>query len=72
MNPAANAAVSGGVAGAAVVILNYVCTLIPHVGALPSEVQAAVAVLLTAGAGYYFHRKTSDQPASPIQAQAQH
>lgn len=57
MNPAANAATSGGTAGAVVVIANWVLSLF-NCAPMPADVQTAVAVLLTAAVGYFIHTQT--------------
>lgn len=54
MNAAANAATSAGVAGALVTVVNWLLGL-AALPVMPTEVQTAVAVLLTAGVGYYLH-----------------
>lgn len=56
MNPAANAATSGGIAGAAVVIVTWLAAL-AHV-TVPADVGTALAVLGTAAAGYVLHTCT--------------
>jgi hypothetical protein len=54
MNPAMNAGVSGGLAGALVTILNSWFIAL-HLAPMTADVATAYAVMLTAGFGYFFH-----------------
>lgn len=66
MNPAANASISAGVSGAFVVLLNWIMTISPHIGAMPEDVQAALTLLITAAIGYFLHRQTRDDPTALV------
>lgn len=63
MNPAANATASGGIAGSATLILAWLASL-AHL-TVPSDVQSAIAILLTAGVGYALHRRSCAAPPAP-------
>lgn len=56
MNPAANAATSGGTAGAFVALLAWGLSF-KNV-TLPADVAAAIQILLTSGIGYFLHIQT--------------
>lgn len=53
MQPHTSAAVSGGVATSAMIVIAWLFSL-AHI-AIPDSVQVALASLLTAGLGYFFH-----------------
>lgn len=59
MNPAANTATSVSLSTAAVIVVNYILSLF-HLAPMPTDVSESVGLLLTAGAGYYLHRRTGD------------
>lgn len=56
MNPAANAATSGGTAGAFVALLAWGLSFKNVM--LPADVAAAIQILLTSGIGYFLHIQT--------------
>ena len=68
MNPAANAGVSGGLAGAIVTIINSWFVAL-HFAAMTPDVASAYMVVLTALFGYFFHMRSlvanDNAPAKP-------
>lgn len=68
MNPASNAATSGGVAGAAVVVLSWLLSF-AHI-TVPADVDTALGILLTAGIGYFLHVRSLPKPAPVVVAPA--